>query len=123
MSRGPPNMRNTLFTWSDMKRIGRSVFDDIPRTEKEIKAWTGTVFLLATSIYHVLRGIQLRIEFDPDLFRGVYAMLRGSVEEMMKGVGLFPQYERDELINFLIEGFILGYGAGYVKVIEDKEIE
>lgn len=105
-----------------MKRIGKSVFDDTPETTKQIKDWTGTVFLLAASTFHILRRIQTKIEFDPKLFHGVYTVLSAAIEELLKAVRLFPQHERDELVNFLIESFILGYGAGYVKTIEVKEL-
>lgn len=63
------------------------------------------MYIAATS-YGIVRSLQDQIEEDQVLRSAIYAMLVNSVESLTKCVRLFPQAERDELMDLLLEAMI-----------------
>jgi len=104
-------MSSKIFTWLDMRRIGKSVFMDVPENLKEIKAWTGCVMFICTAAYHVVRNIQPTLEGDGDLREAVWKLLVGAAADLAKTVNLFPEQERDDMWQFFKELLLTSSGA------------
>ncbi len=104
-------MSSKIFTWLDIRRIGKSVFTDAPENLKEIKAWTGSVMLLCASAYIVVRGIQHTLEDDRDLREAVWKLLVNAAADLAKTINLFPRQERDDMWIFFRELLLTSSGA------------
>lgn len=104
-------MSSKIFTWLDMRRIGKSVFMDVPENLKEIKAWTGSVMFLCTAAYHVVRNIQPMLEHDDDLREAVWKVLAGAGADLAKTLNLFPSQERDDMWLFFRDLLLTSSGA------------
>lgn len=104
-------MSSKIFTWVDIRRIGKSVFNDEPENEKEIRAWTGSLALIAATTYGIVRGMQDLLEDDDKIRRALWIMLSHAAADILKSIKLFPEQEREELFQFLLD--VLAEGTGY----------
>lgn len=104
-------MSRKIFNWGDIRRIGKSVFMDVPIEIKEIKSWTGSVMFICASAYIVVRGIQDLLEDDDDLREAVWKVLAGSAADLAKTLNLFPQKERDDMWLFFKDLLLTSSGA------------
>jgi len=104
-------MSGKILMWRDVRRIGKSVFADVPENLKEVKAWTGSVMLLCTSAYIVVRGLRDLLEHDGDLREAVWKVLVGAAGDLAKTINLFPEEERDSMWIFFRELLLTSSGA------------
>ena len=115
-------MRSPLFEWTDILRISKSVFDDTPIGEAQIRAWTGTLFTLCTTSSSILRQIETAIHYDSYLYNGVYQSIQDSIEELMKCVNLFQDFRLGNILNWIYEN-VIAANLGYIKILSTEEIE
>lgn len=94
-------MSSRIFNWVDIRRIARSVFSDQPQGEKEIRAWTGSLAYIGATSYGIVRGMQDMLEQDPEIRRALWIMLSTTAADIVKSIKLFPEEEREQLIDFL----------------------
>lgn len=104
-------MSRKIFNWMDIRRIGKSVFTDVPLNIKELKSWTGSMMLICTSAYIVVRGIQDQLESDDDLREAVWKVLVGAAADLAKTINLFPSQERDDMWQFFRDLLLTSSGA------------
>ncbi|KKK60321.1 hypothetical protein LCGC14_3025540 [marine sediment metagenome] len=104
-------MSRKIFTWVDLRRIGKSVFMDVPENLKEIKSWTASVMLICTSAYIVVRGIQDDLEADRNLSDAVWKVLVSAAADLAKTIKLFPRQDQDDMWLFFRELLLTSSGA------------
>lgn len=104
-------MSGKIFMWRDIRRIGKSVFTDVPENLKEIKDWTGSVLALGAAAYHVVRGIQHLLDGERDLRLAVWSILAQAAVDLAKTIQLFPEQEQYEMWQLLTRTFELTSGV------------
>jgi len=114
-------MKSPLFNWQDLRRIAKSVFNDVPENDLEILAWTETVLFLCTTVKTVLRQLGDRLG-ESLLYDGVLQMIQASIEELLRSLDMFSSYRLEMTLNWIYEN-VIAANLGYIKVLSEKEIE
>ena len=102
------------FNWTDIERIGKKTFTDVPKDYEEFRSWSNALFLMNVSAQHIIRSGYFTIEEHADLFAGIYDTIKDSMTELIKAGQLFPRFKVEELLDF-IYSFMVEV-VGYVEI-------
>lgn len=112
-----------VFTWTDIARIGRSVFADVPQTRKDLQNWTTALMEICTSAQSIVRSLDYEIETFPDIEQGILKSLEDASAELLKALKLFRYYNWSKFMDWLYYAIFPPELAGGVRFIEPAEPE
>lgn len=112
-------MSKRIFTWKDIRRIGKSVFLDKPEGFEQIQAWTSSLLLITTAVKDILRMLEYELTESEKLRAAVSQMIEWSFEELSRAFYLFSKNRWEKIIRDLYEIFVPEELAGGVMILEN----
>lgn len=90
-----------FFNWSSLKRIVRATATDKIKNEQELRDYLYSLLFFCSSAGVQIRSIRNMLNQDRSLSQSTYSFLGECLKGLSDAVRLFPEYEREQIANFI----------------------